>query len=137
LTRRDLQQLSRKRVKEARILLKAGAYDGAYYLLGLAVELALKACIAKKTKRFDFPEKTIVDNSYSHQLPRLVSVAGLDQAIDTENKTNSVFAANWSVVLKWRIDSRYEGHDAQKTAELYKAITDPKNGVMACIKRSW
>lgn len=53
--RRDLHVLSRIRLKEAKALLDAGLYDGAYYLAGYAVECGLKACIAKKTKRHEFP----------------------------------------------------------------------------------
>jgi len=36
--RRDLQELSKVRLKEARALLDFGLYDGAYYLAGYAVE---------------------------------------------------------------------------------------------------
>jgi len=38
-------------------LLRLGLFDGAYYLAGYAVECALKACIAKGTQRFEFPDK--------------------------------------------------------------------------------
>src|SRR5438094_3909647 len=37
------------------MLAKNGKKMGAFYLGGLAIECALKACIAKKTKRYDFP----------------------------------------------------------------------------------
>ena len=47
--RKDLQELSKVRLKEATALLKLGLFDGAYYLAGYAVECALKACIAKGT----------------------------------------------------------------------------------------
>lgn len=137
MKRSDLQKLARTRIKEARILLKAEAYDGAYYLFGLAVEAALKACIAKKTNRYDFPDKSVVNNSYSHNLAQLMSVAGLNPAIDLQSKTNPAFAANWSVVLSWTIDSRYSTHRAQEAEDLCNAVTDPHNGVMACIKQSW
>jgi HEPN domain-containing protein len=55
--RRDFQQLSRIRAREAEALLKLGLSDGAYYLAGYAVECALKACIAKGTRRYEFPDK--------------------------------------------------------------------------------
>jgi hypothetical protein len=47
MNRNDLQNLSRLREKEAKVLLDNGCFAGAYYLLGYAVECALKACIAK------------------------------------------------------------------------------------------
>jgi HEPN domain-containing protein len=55
--RRDLQELSKVRLKEAKALLDLGLYDGAYYLAGYAVECALKAGIAKETRRHQFPDK--------------------------------------------------------------------------------
>lgn len=48
--RKDFQDLAMVRVREAEMLLAAGLFDGAYYLAGLAVECALKACIAKATQ---------------------------------------------------------------------------------------
>jgi len=57
LDRKDLQELSRVRLKEATALMQAGFFDGAYYLAGYAVECAIKACIAKGTRRYEFPDK--------------------------------------------------------------------------------
>lgn len=137
MTRKGLQKLARAKLREGRILLRARAYDGAYYLMGFSVELALKACIARKTERYDFPDKPTVDRSWRHELRILASVAGLTQVIDAEYKANRDFAANWSVVLSWTNESRYETHAAKDAEDLYKAITDPGNGVLACIKRIW
>ena len=65
MNRKDLQRLTRLRLAEARVLLAAAKYDGAYYLAGYAVECALKACIAKQIKRFDFPDKKLVIDSHT------------------------------------------------------------------------
>ncbi len=55
MNRMEFQGLAEIRIREAEILLAAGAWDGAYYLAGYAVECALKACIAKKTVEHSFP----------------------------------------------------------------------------------
>lgn len=55
MVRRDFQDLATVRIREAESLLAAGLFDGAYYLAGLAVECALKACIAKATQQYDSP----------------------------------------------------------------------------------
>jgi HEPN domain-containing protein len=55
VNRKDLQRLARTRLSEARVLLSAKKYDGAYYLAGYAIEFALKSCVAKQVKKFDFP----------------------------------------------------------------------------------
>ncbi|HEV2489120.1 MAG TPA: hypothetical protein VGT03_04875 [Candidatus Acidoferrales bacterium] len=137
MTRRDFQKLARTRIKEGRILLRANAPGGAYYLLGLAVESALKACIAKKTRRFEFPEKSVVNQSYSHDLNKLLAVAGLEASIDDLSVTNQDIATNWAVVKDWTIESRYQNHDAKKASDLCKAITDRTNGVLKCIQQYW
>jgi HEPN domain-containing protein len=59
MNRTDLQQLAELRIKEARILLDGDSYSGAYYLAGYAIECALKACIAKRTKEMISLTKTL------------------------------------------------------------------------------
>jgi HEPN domain-containing protein len=79
MNRNDFQQLSELRLKEAKALLAAGFPEGAYYLAGYAVECALKACIARKTQEFDFPEKKRVNDSHTHDLGKLLVLAGLSE----------------------------------------------------------
>jgi HEPN domain-containing protein len=67
MNRADLQRLSRLRIQEARSLFKLKHYSGAYYLAGYSVECALKACLARDTPRFDFPDKELVLKSYTHK----------------------------------------------------------------------
>ncbi|HYP39716.1 MAG TPA: HEPN domain-containing protein [Chloroflexia bacterium] len=57
MNRDDFRKLAGLRITEAKVLLDNACYEAAYYLSGYAVECALKACIAKKTRRFDFPDK--------------------------------------------------------------------------------
>jgi HEPN domain len=83
--RKDFQELAKVRLKEANALFRLGLYDGAYYLAGYAVECALKACIAKGTRRYEFPDKKRVEDSYSQ-------TAGLDQcggARESARRANS------------------------------------------------
>ena len=46
MNKRDLEALVDLRVKEAQLLFDNKCYEGAYYLLGYALECAIKACIA-------------------------------------------------------------------------------------------
>jgi len=65
--RRDFQRLARMRLGEARVLIRHRNFEGAYYLTGLAVECAVKACIAKNKKRHDFPpDQTTLRDIYTH-----------------------------------------------------------------------
>jgi HEPN domain-containing protein len=137
LNRDDFQQISRIRVREARALLQNGNYDGAYYLCGYAVECGLKACIAKKTKRYDFPNDKTVKDSYTHNIEQLVGVAGLKTDLQKEINSNKQFEVNWAVVKDWTEVSRYERHDYIKARDLYSAVANRRNGVLKWIRQHW
>ncbi len=51
-----LKSISRARLSDAKVLLEAKRYDGAVYLCGYAVELALKARICRTLRWSGFPE---------------------------------------------------------------------------------
>jgi len=88
LNRNDFQELARIRLREAEALLEAGCFDGAFYLMGYVVECALKACIAKQTKEYDFPDRKTVNASYTHDLEDLLGVAGLKPERDRLSKAD-------------------------------------------------
>ena len=133
----DLKGLSRTRLREAKILFINGEYSGAYYLAGYCVECALKACIAKKTQRYDFPNKVTANASWSHSPTDLVRVAGIQSSLDAERKFDKQFDANWGVVKDWGPDSRY-GNLNQKQAEgLIEAISNRRHGVLKWLRRHW
>ena len=138
MNRGDFQKLSRFRVKEAKVLLDNGCAPGAYYLLGYAVECALKACIAKQTKRYDFPERKQVNESYTHNLEKLVTAAGLKAELDNEIKINPTFRNNWDTARNWTEESRYDHSISLSEARaLYSACTARRNGVLSWLKKWW
>lgn len=137
MNRNDLRELALIRLSEAQVLLKNGSYEGAYYLCGYVVEYGLKACIAKQTKRYDFPDKKTVDESYTHDLTKLVKIAGLGLDLDKEIKSNPDFEVKWNIVKDWSEASRYEKHSKKEAQDLYFAIANKKQGVLQWIKRHW
>ncbi len=135
-TRREFQQLARMRLREARALMRGGNGEGAYYLTGLAVECAVKACIAENTKRHDFPaNQSAIKDIYTHDLVKLVGAAKLQTALDTERRKNISFNNKWDVVKDWNINSRYavSGLNAR---DLYRAVAG-RNGVMRWLRLRW
>ena len=136
MDRTDLQALSKARLTEARALLDLGLSDGAYYLAGYAVECALKACIAKGSRRHEFPDKRRAEDSYSHNLRSLVKVAGLDDHFERASQSAG-FRANWDIVRVWSEQSRYERHRTELAEALLVAIGDRRHGVIAWIKHHW
>lgn len=125
------------RLSDARVLIRSGNLAGAYHLTGLAVECALKACIAKNTKRNDFPPNmNTVRDIYSHDLGKLISVAKLETALDADRRRNTPLDNKWAVVIKdWNINSRYAvgGLNAR---DLYRAVAG-RNGVMQWLRQRW
>jgi HEPN domain-containing protein len=137
VNRRDLQALARVRLAEARVLLSADLPDGAYYLAGYAVECALKACIARGTQRYDFPEKQSVAASHTHNLKELINVANLEVARREQARSDPVFSDNWDFVKQWSEQSRYRRHSRDTAEALFEAVGSGKHGVIAWIKRHW
>jgi hypothetical protein len=138
LTRRDFQQLAEKRLREAESLRRARHYEGAYHLGGLSIECALKAAIAKQTRKFDFPDKTKVLKSYDHNLSRLIEAAGLQHVLAARMETDSTFATNWLIVAKWRIESRYDVNVSRQSVDQFLlSITDKSGGVLSWLRSQW
>lgn len=136
MNRRDLKNLALTRLREVEVLLKNRQYSGAYYLSGYVIECALKACIAKQTRKFDFPDKKIALDSYTHDLEKLVKVAKLDTQLKSL-LNDPDFASRWSVVKDWSEESRYQKHNRQEAIDIYSAITDPNHGVLQWLTQHW
>lgn len=137
MNRKDFQNLALIRLKEAKVLLKSGHYEGAYYLCGYAVECGLKACIARKTKRHEFPDKNTVNASYTHILSDLVKIAQLSKFLKNAIKRDKIFENHWAIVKDWTENSRYQKPSERESKDLYSAITSKQNGVMQWIEKYW
>ena len=137
MNRRELQTLASVRLAEAKSLLRAGLSDGAYYLAGYSVECGLKACIAKHTRRYDFPDKKNVDASHTHDLKALVRIANLELLRVERAKTDPAFRDYWDLVQQWSEQSRYRRHDRTDAKALVDAIASAQHGVLRWIKQHW
>lgn len=137
MNRQDLQQLAEDRILDAQALLDAGRWSAAYYLAGYAVECALKARVAKRTREHDFPDLELARNSYTHSLEALVVTAQLKGNHQDRLRDSSAFRDNWMIAKDWSERSRYEQKSEEDARILLQAITDPENGVLPWIKESW
>ena len=138
MNRADFQQLSRIRVAEATVPLDNGHFLGAYYLLGYAVECALKACIAKQVRRYDFPDRQTVNDSYTHDLDKLLRVSGLRAELDTDRRTNADLERNWSIVKDWSEHARYETTITEDAArDFHRGVTGRSGGILPWLRKRW
>jgi HEPN domain-containing protein len=138
MNRDALQRVSVQRRREAAALLRAGFYPGAYYLVGYAVECALKACIAKQTARYDFPNKRLAQQAWTHNLEELIGLAGLGPDLLRDRKASPKLSINWAITKDWDEGSRYDVTITRAQArDLYSACTARQNGVLTWIRQRW
>lgn len=102
ITLSDLNTLSLARLEDAKALMKAERYDGAMYIAGYAIELALKARICKTLKWTEFPETQDYRSFKVHNLDVLLHLSGIEDDI------NSNYWIDWSLASKWNPENRYK-----------------------------
>jgi len=138
MNRATFQRISEIRRKEALALLKEGHYPGSYYLVGYAVECALKACVAKQVRRYDYPDRKLANEVFTHDLEKLMRLSGLAPELAKEMETNKPLELNWAVIKDWSESARYEiGITENQARDLYAACTTRGNGVLNWIRRRW
>ena len=85
LTIAELRKIAKARLDDAEVLLQARRYDGAIYLCGYAVEVALKARICRTLHWEGFPETANEFRDYqsfrTHDLTVLLHLSGVEQRI--------------------------------------------------------
>src|ERR1051325_972155 len=131
MNRAELHRLAEERLLEARALLAAKRWSGAYYLAGYAVECGLKACVVVRLKGSeDFPERKFSEQCWTHNLEQLVTVAGLKAQLNADIASDAELLDNWDVVKGWNEARRYEFIPRDRAENLYEAIADKKHGML-------
>lgn len=105
ITTDDLDGIARGRLEDAQALLDAARYDGAAYLCGYAVEVALKARICGTLAWKGYPytsgEFTGYASFRTHDLDVLLHLSGV------EDRIRSDLLVEWSQVAAWDPSARY------------------------------
>jgi HEPN domain-containing protein len=137
MNRIDFQEIAELRLRESKALLASGFAEGAYYLAGYAVECALKACIAKRTREHDFPDKKLVNDSHTHDLGKLLNLAELKDELDTVIGADPAMESALDKIQEWSETSRYQRKTVQEAAALLKSIEDQTGGLLPWIRLHW
>jgi hypothetical protein len=142
VNRLTLQTLATTRIEDAELLMQHGRWGAGYYLLGYAVEYGLKSCLLKYLHEGDalFRDVKYRDNlkdCWTHDLSKLVSLAGLDAEFGLAQAGNANLKRFWSIVKQWKETSRYEAKSELETQDLHEAITHPHDGVFPWIRSKW
>ena len=128
MTRAELHKLCDTRIEDAQALFQARRYSGAYYMAGYAVECALKACIARRTRRWEFPDKD-ASKMYVHDLKSLLRFARLETEFGNARAASAPLDSAWAVVLNWSEQMRYETRLRTDARDLLSAVTTIVNWV--------
>lgn len=101
----ELDNIAQARLEDARALLAAGRFDGATYLCGYAVEVALKARICRTLNWSEFPSTGGEFKNYrslsTHELGVLLRLSG------QEDRIKQGHFVHWNAVTVWKVETRY------------------------------
>jgi HEPN domain-containing protein len=106
IARADMRRIAQARLQDARALRDRGRYDGAVYLCGYAVEIALKTRICLTLKWPGFPSTSREfegkQSLRTHDLSLLLELSGVEAMI------RSRYLTAWSAVVVWVPELRYQ-----------------------------
>jgi HEPN domain-containing protein len=106
ISTKDLRAVACARLRDAQVLLRDKRFDGAFYLCGYAVEIALKARICRTLKWPGFPESAKDFKGFkllrTHDLEVLLHFSGV------EGRVKANYMSDWSKVLDWDPEKRYQ-----------------------------
>ena len=122
MNRAHLRQLAEDRIVEARALLDAGHWSGAYYLVGYAVECGLKSCVLAHIENTGaiFQDKKFSEKCWTHDIDELVKLAGLESTRGLGVSANPSLGLNWLIVKDWNEAARYARWTETEARELYE-----------------
>ena len=112
----DLRTIAQARLEDAKVLLANNRVDGAGYVCGYAIELALKARISSTLNWEGFPEKRgefeNLASFKTHKLDVLLALSGQERLIKSEH------LIEWTAVATWEPEVRYKAIGASDQAEV-------------------
>ncbi|RUU07812.1 HEPN domain-containing protein [Mesorhizobium sp. M7A.T.Ca.TU.009.01.3.2] len=137
LERTALQAIANAKLQDAELLFQNERYSNAYYLFGYAAEIAIKARISRVFQPDTIPDKKFVQDIYSHDLNRLVALAGLSADLNESRTASPVFDGHWSAVSDWNEASRYDMIDVFEATAMRNAMVDEEQGIFRWLQGRW
>jgi hypothetical protein len=145
-TRADFKKLTIVRLEGAKLLSDGGDFDSGAYLMGCALECALKASICKALRISKYPDEHHKDDKIpsffmTHSFVRLLLLSGLSDIFDVKG-TNQLAYKNWSdftvqYVGEWTsMRYRYNQFNKQKIVRLYDYLYSDKDSIIKTINRA-
>lgn len=102
----ELITIARERLNDAETLLNANRFEGAVYLCGYSIEIALKHKICKTLNWAGFPSSNREFDNYrslkTHDLDVLLSFTGIETILKV------TYIVEWSAIRIWNPEARYQ-----------------------------
>jgi len=149
---KDFRELSKSRLRVAKLLMKNKDYNGVVDNVGYSLELALKAVICKhlcigsypdavtaapKTKQYQ-TEVKIVNFFKTHDFSILLMLTGLSKFFNLATSISPNLVQNWGyITMTWSTEVRYEpiGTYSKAIAQaMIDAAESSPDGVITFIK---
>ena len=132
ITCADLQNITHARLKDANVLLTNRRYDGAMYLVGYAVEIALKRRFCQDKGETSFPSAHTEFEVWRNKHDVWLMTHSLQTLADATTWDCTSSWAEWSVFTKWAETLRYSpiGYAAPKDTKRMVAAAAVIVGVL-------
>lgn len=129
MKQKEIVRKSKQYLKDAQILIDNNRFEGARYLLGYVLELALKRAICKKLSWEDYPPGKWKDykSFKTHDFEILLSLSGQSSKIQRK------FLTEWSIVSSWSPDKlRYVSQKILKNdiLTMYRAVENIRKAII-------
>ena len=125
LTPEQLKALANEKLADAKALYAAERWDGAFYICGYAIEMALKYKICKTLDWDEYPVSGRGAEKHksfkTHKFEDLLHYSGAE-------KQKNTFIAEWSVVMKWDSEIRYSS--VKQTAQDVKLMIEATETIL-------
>ena len=135
---KDLQTISKIRLKTVELLMKGRDWDAAAYMMGYSLECTLKAVICKTLHLTGYPNSKDKISQFfrTHEFDVLLTLSGMEDLFGY----NGVGFSNWSGFTQeykgqWTA-MRYDlgSWDEAKIKRVYTNLTEKKNGILSLIE---
>lgn len=113
----DLHAIAQARLEDAKVLLANERTDGAGYVCGYAIELALKARISTTLNWDGFPEKRAefenLASFKTHKLDVLLALSGQERRIKSDHLIEWTAVATWDPEVRYRSVGKAERDEVE------------------------
>ena len=114
----------------------------AYYLCSYVIECGFKAWLLRHLGESgavfgDQQYRNKLADCWTHDLVKLVHLAGLDADFGAACGANPALDNFWGVTRAWKETSRYEEKTEAQARALYEAVSNNPDGVFRWIQSRW